>query len=120
MWEDEGIPIFDKKYVIKKIRAEYGAVRKSSKMDKGVRQTPGAVARKFESLFDIARCKCKTQDSCNCQRYDRIAPEEWSFLQDQRGPRKLTLGNVDRTTNSLLNARLQRRNIRLQQETLTR
>lgn len=113
LWEDEGIPIYDKKKVVRLIRAEYDAVRKSSKISAAARGAQRALASRFGELFDIAICKCKTQKSCNCPRHVKVPSEEWSFLQDQRRSRDLSLGSLDRTTTSMRNASLQRRNARL-------
>jgi len=65
-----------------------------------------------DQLFDICSCKCpiipcseflKDQDhcqdhhiDCNCQPKDRVPANEVSFLNDQRGARKMIMCGIDK------------------------
>ena len=119
IWSDEGIPIYDKTKVLRKLRCEYDVAKKTSKIVKTARQSQKALTSRFGELFDIAICKCKTLGSCNCPRDAKVPSEEWNFLRDQRGPRELTLGGVDQATSSQRAASLQRRTARLHQQCAT-
>ena len=48
----------------------------------------------FNKLFDIARCHCKDLRQLPDVE-PRAASSEIAFLQDQRGARKMTLGDID-------------------------
>ena len=111
MWNDEGIPTYDHTYVVKRLRVEYSAYQKTDRQPK-IRRQGGSKAgqqagrQRFSQLFDIARCKCKSLTAWSCSKDCRIPENEWPFIQDQRGDRRLSLGACDRATTALREARL--------------
>ena len=114
MWKDEGIPIYDQKYVVKRIRVEYQAYQNANKKPKSRRGSN--CGTRFSQLFDIARCKCRSRRACSCSMDCRIPVEEWSFVRDQRRCRRLSLGAYDRATSASREARFQRRQSRYRHE----
>ena len=46
-------------------------------------------------LFDIAACKCENFISCRCNKENKVPKEEQTFLEDQRGNRKMMIGGLD-------------------------
>nr|CAH7712438.1 unnamed protein product [Callosobruchus chinensis] len=55
-----------------------------------------------QKLFDICYCKCADKISCKCEKTKKIPALEWDFIIDQRGQRKMAIGNVDKKeTNKL-------------------
>ena len=114
MWIAEGIPIHDRNYVVKKIRAEYQAYRKLNKTKSEER--PRKSNDRFTTLFDLARCKCASQQTCCCPREWKLPDAEWSFVQDQRGAREMVLGGLDARTSADRRARYQRREPRNRHE----
>ena len=113
LWNGEGIPTYDLYYVSKRIKAEcYDAVKNVNKQPKKDRQSESSVADHFLKLFDIARCKCPSQTSCQCPLENKVPTEEWEFLNDQRRQREMRLGPVDRATTAARNIRLERREAR--------
>ena len=100
MWENEGIPHVQRKNVQRKVVRLYKQYRDMNKTRTSKRD--GAEFRMktgkghWDQLFDIALCRCKHLRRCDCPRGSRVPPEEIDFLRDQRGPRKMCLGGVDR------------------------
>ena len=118
MWGGQGIPRYELKYVIRKVRVLYQWGKTVNKIPKAVRKENQAQVKKAKQLFDVALCQCKVMvnDGCTCAKSDKVPRKEWEFLQDQRGPRLLVLGGEDRSTSALRTARQQRREIRVRQE----
>lgn len=55
-------------------------------------------------LFDISACKCEILEQCSCDKEKKVPKNEWGFLLDQRGPRKMIIGNIDvKETSKLIN-----------------
>ena len=115
MWKDEGIPTYDQKYVVKRLKVEYSAYQNTNRKPKSKRQS-GSSGTRFSQLFDIARCKCKSYAACSCSKDCKIPENEWTFIQDQRGNRRLSLGAYDRATSVSREARLQRQQCRYRRE----
>lgn len=113
IWTKEGIPIHHPKYVVKRLRVEYDLMKKANKIPSTARACNDNLH--FSQLFDVAICKCASQEICCCPRDSKIPDEEWSFVYDQRHDRQLTLGAWDRATTDLRNARAQRREARHRQ-----
>ena len=114
MWIAEGVPIYDHKDVVKKIRAEYLAYRVSNKTISTKRSCKSN--DRFSKLFDLARCKCASQQACCCPRDRKIPDAEWDFVQDQRGARTMVLGSLDVKTNAERHTRDLRRESRKRHE----
>ena len=115
VWINEGIPIHDIYYVTKAVKRDcYVAYRKVCKKNKKARK--GHIDSYFVKLFDLAKCKCRTWLSCLCPKANKVPQEEFSFLQDQRRQRKLSLGSFDRLTSSARTAREDRRSARRRHE----
>ena len=110
IWSDEGIPTHDTYYVSKRVKVEcYDFLQKANNISKFCRQSSeGEGSVYYSRLFDIAKCKCRAQNDCNCPGSCKIPTEEWAFVCDQRAERKLTLGGIDRATTVARSARLQR------------
>ena len=52
-------------------------------------------------LFDIAACKCSlNKKKCYCEKSNKVPNEEIKFLSDQRGDRRMFIGNIDRTNSN--------------------
>ena len=98
----------------KKIRAEYQAYGKLNKTKSEER--PRKSNDRFTTLFDLARCKCASQQACCCPREWKLPDAEWSFVQDQRGAREMVLGGLDARTSADRHARCQRREPRNRHE----
>lgn len=49
-----------------------------------------------QKLFDISSCKCSSFESCKCAKLKKVPKIEQAFLEDQRGPRKMQIGGVDK------------------------
>ena len=60
-------------------------------------------------LFDIAACKCRSFDACNCEKSRKIPAEEQLFLQDQRTMRTMYIGSVDKVASKKILSRLRRK-----------
>ena len=110
VWESEGIPVHDVKYVTRRIKLEcHDELRRASKAPVNRRDGHPDC---FQQLFDIARCRCHVRNSCNCPAESKIPPDEWDFVQDQRGNRRLSLGAHDRATSTARAARQERQEAR--------
>jgi hypothetical protein len=77
---------------------------------KGENKETGMKELKVNSskLFDIAACKCSDFDACCCERDKRIPIEERAFITDQRGARRMVIGNIDRKTTTRIKKRKER------------
>ena len=113
MWVSEGIPLILTNNVQRKVAACYKNFRNINKVSKTSRDVENPRVKKaekvFGELFDIALCKCRHLRSCGCPPSKRVPQAEIPFLQDQRGPRKMTLGAVDRQETSRREAAALRR-----------
>ena len=120
MWDGEGIPRYDSKYVKTKVRNVYQWGKSVNQMDilKASRDAIEKNAIKAKQLFDLARCQCQVNawDDCTCARDSKIPRQEWDFVQDQRGPRLMTLGGRDWAISALRDYRMHRRKIRSRQQ----
>ena len=114
VWESEGIPVQDVNYVTRRIKLEcYDELKRANKRSINRR---GGQFRSFQALFDIARCKCRVRERCDCPAEAKIPWDEWHFVKDQRGNRQLSLGARDRATSAARNARQQRREAHCRRE----
>ena len=118
MWDNEGIPRYGLKYVKQKVRRLYRWSTTITKTPTASRGDNDAHVKKIRQVFDVSLCQCEvlTWDECTCPKSSKVPKEEWTFLQDQRGPRLLHLGGVDRPTSALRTTRQQRREKRTQWE----
>ena len=100
MWMNEGIPVTRPNNVQRRVAQCYMKVRNINKIFKTSRDMKNPRAMKmeqfFDKLFDIALCKCRNLHRCSCPPSRSVPQTEIQFLEDQRGPRKMTLGAVDR------------------------
>lgn len=100
MWMNEGIPVIRPNNVQRRVAQCYMKFRNINKISKTSRDMKNPRAMKmeqfFDKLFDIALCKCRNLHRCSCPPSRSVPQTEIQFLQDQRGPRKMTLGAVDR------------------------
>ena len=67
MWGGQGIPRYELKYVIRKVRVLYQWGKTVNKIPKAVRKENQAQLKKAKQLFDVALCQCKVMVSDECQ-----------------------------------------------------
>lgn len=60
-------------------------------------------------LFDIAACKCKNINECNCPWHKKVPRREKSFLMDQRTTRRMFIGSVDIAATNIIKKTLKRK-----------
>ena len=49
----------------------------------------------LDQLFDVASCKHKSREDCNCPAEKKVPNREFEFLSDQRSDRKMMISSVD-------------------------
>ncbi|CAH0560405.1 unnamed protein product [Brassicogethes aeneus] len=107
LWQRASLPVLSRPRIKDMIINYNNKYQKIIKPFKG-RQNTNFTAKleKFkldaQKLFDICSCKCSDKTSCKCEKSNKISALEWDFIKDQRGPRKMYIGNVDKKeTNKL-------------------
>ena len=81
MWGGQGIPRYELKYVIRKVRVLYQWGKTVNKIPKSVRKENQAQVKKAKQLFDVALCQCKVMvsDECTCAKSDKGLGKNGSF-----------------------------------------
>lgn len=89
-WKLASIPVIDHRAIVKRLKAYHNKYRNllkpyaSRKDVKTYQERVGMFKEEAKCLFDIASCKCKSFDSCNCEKSNKIPLKERDFLLDQR------------------------------------
>nr|CAH7731779.1 unnamed protein product [Callosobruchus chinensis] len=107
LWQRASLPVLTRpriKDMILSYNNKYQTIIKPCKSRQNTNLT--AKLEKFKAdaqkLFDICYCKCADKISCKCEKTKKIPALEWDFIIDQRGQRKMAIGNVDKKeTNKL-------------------
>jgi len=109
VWIKAGIPTITLRSTEQKLENLHQKLRTVMKK-KGENKETGIEELSVNSsnLFDIAACKCSDFDACCCERDKRIPIEERAFITDQRGARRMVIGNIDRKTTTRIKKRKER------------
>lgn len=109
LWQKASIPTITRKRVLQLIKTHhdkylkllrYPEVKKNNSYKIRVQEFQAENTR----LFDISACKCEIFEQCSCDKEKKVPKNEWGFLLDQRGPRKMIIGNTDvKETSKLIN-----------------
>ena len=120
IWVREGIPVIQELSVYKKVAECYKKFQELNKTKAqnrdGKRGKSKMNERYFGELFDIARCKCRSERCCKCPYENRVPRMEAKFLRDQRGPRKMFMGMLDHQETSRRRVAAVRRRQRRQEQ----
>lgn len=101
VWQHASLPIVGTKRIIAMLSEYHKKYRNLIKPLKS-RNTASLQekVKKFkleaQALFDISACKCLSFDLCQCEKLKKVPKIEQAFLKDQRGPRKMQIGGVDK------------------------
>lgn len=113
IWERASLPTVSYHRICAMITSYHTKYRNIIKPKTG-RNTPflNAKLAKFKKeagkIFDVCSCKCSEINKCTCQKERKVAPIEWTFLQDQRTERKMGIGRVDIKTTQTLQKKISR------------
>jgi hypothetical protein len=95
---------YNEKY--KKILKQYKARKDNNNYKKHLEQ----FREDADKLFNISKCKCVDfVMNCKCEKADKVPLNEKKFLEDQRGARKMIIGNIDLVETSKLHKKISRK-----------
>ncbi|KAK3929311.1 Defensin [Frankliniella fusca] len=63
-----------------------------------------------KSLFEVASCRCDSDERCRCLPENRIASRERAFIADQRTSRLMYIGHLDKKVTDMLKRKQERIN----------
>ena len=100
LWQSQGIPLILKKSVQRRVSLCYQRYQRMNKMVTGKRDSAEfglkMENKHWDQLFDVAICRCSDPLRCECPWDSKVPPKVIPFIKDQRGPRKMFLGGMDR------------------------
>lgn len=114
IWTRSSIPTVTRKRIIDMIlqyNNKYQSMIKPIKRRKTTHLDEKLEKFKLDAkrLFDICSCKCLSSLACNCTKERKIPAIEWTFITDQRGERKMAIGNVDKEETAKLKKKIERK-----------
>jgi hypothetical protein len=120
IWKTASLPIVTHAQSIEKLRSSHDKYNTILKVYKGKKDQPNYQRRLSEFrdnaniLFDLSKCKCPNMVSnCKCTKEHKVPAKKRQFLQDQRGPRKMIIGGIDKEETSKLKRKAERQQANL-------